>query len=217
MPDSSPRKPGELVGVFGGTFDPIHNGHLETVRAVREVCGLERILFIPAATPPHRDAPGATPQQRMEMVALAIADDRRFILDDREFRRPPPSYTYHTLSSLAEDMPGSVCCFILGIDALLNIDSWYRWQDVLEMANFIAMGRPGFSPPSPLPQWWQQRSIASARELGNKTGGQILEVNIAPRADSATQIRQGIANGEDVSAMIPKPVWQYIRTHNLYR
>ena len=206
-----------LVGVFGGTFDPIHNGHLETVKAVSEACGLGRVLFIPSATPPHRDAPGATAKQRLEMVALAIADVPNFVLDDREFRRPPPSYTYHTLSSLAEEMPEHVCCFILGVDALLGIERWHRWQELLDMANFIVMERPGYASPTPLPDWWQTRKITSVDELGRRPGGQILELVIEPRAVSATEIRYGIANGVDVSAMVPGNVWHYIQENKLYR
>ena len=127
----------ELVGVFGGTFDPIHRGHLDTVSAVREACSLDRVLFVPASTPPHRDLPGATAQQRLEMVALAIADYPSFVLDDREFQRTEPSYTFDTLQALASDLQEAVCCFIMGVDAFLEFESWHRWREVLELANFI--------------------------------------------------------------------------------
>ena len=207
----------ELVGVFGGTFDPIHRGHLDTVSAVREACSLDRVLFVPASTPPHRDLPGATAQQRLEMVALAIADYPDFVLDDREFQRTEPSYTFDTLRSLTADLQEAVCCFILGVDAFLEFESWHRWQKVLEMANFIVMERPGWQPPEERPEWWQEARIESAAELGRKRGGQVLELTVEPRAVSATEIRYGIADGADVSSMLPPAVWQYIREHRLYR
>jgi len=218
MPDStaSPNSETELVGVFGGTFDPIHQGHLDTVSSVCEICGMGRVLFVPAATPPHRDLPGATAQQRLEMVALAIADYPNFVLDDREFRRTSPSYTHDTLQDLVESLPNSIFCFILGVDVFLEFESWYRWEEVLEMANFIVMERPGWQPPKSRPQWWLQARIDSAVELREKRGGQVLELTVEPRAVSATEIRYGVANGTDVSAMLPTAVWQYIREHQLY-
>ena len=220
MPDSvasAPIPAPPLVGVFGGTFDPIHQGHLDTVSAVHEACGLDRVLFVPAATPPHRDVPGATAQQRLDMVTLAIADYPDFVLDDREFHRAEPSYTFDTLKGLADDLPNTICCFILGVDAFLEFESWYRWEEVLEMANFIVMTRPGWQPPAARPQWWQRASIGSPSSLGNKRGGQVLELTIEPRAVSATEIRYGIANGADVSTMLPASVWQYILENGLYR
>ena len=207
----------QLFGVFGGTFDPIHLGHLDTVDAVRKQCGLGQIHFVPSAAPPHRDIPSALPQQRLEMVTLAIAGFPHFIVDDREFRRNGPSYTYDTLSALVSEKPDCIPCFILGVDALLGVEQWYRWQEVLGLAHFIVMERPGWQSPNPLPQWWMQARVESSEELLQQRGGLILEVQIEPRAVSATEIRYGIARGIDVSSMLPMVVWEYIQDHNLYR
>ena len=138
-------------------------------------------------------------------------------LDDREFQRTEPSYTFDTLQALASDLQEAVCCFIMGVDAFLEFESWHRWREVLELANFIVMERPGWEPPAERPDWWQEARIDSAAELGRKRGGQVLELTVEPRAVSATEIRYGIANGADVSPMLPPAVWHYIREHRLYR
>ena len=207
---------GTLYGIFGGTFDPIHNGHLDTVQHIADICALEEVVFVPSASPPHRNQPHASSRQRLEMVYLAIRDFPLFSVDDRELHRNPPSYTYDTVKSLVNDFPGRCFCFIIGIDALAGLESWYRWRDLFGLVHFIVMGRPGWSAPDPLPEWWVRASAENRDVLDSSHAGKILEVSVPPSTVSATEIRYGIAQGFDVGAMMPGPVWQYICQNNLY-
>ena len=205
-----------LYGIFGGTFDPIHNGHLQTVASVQKQCGLKKVPFIPSASPPHRKSPGATAEQRLRMVELAIAGFPDFDLDDQELHRQPPSYTYDTIESLQTDHPNENYCFIIGVDALLELENWHNWAELLNRINFIVMARPGWYKPNPLPLWWQQGLVDSIDAFQNEPRGKIFEIEIEPNPLSATEIRYGIQNDIDVSAMIADRVWQYIDENSLY-
>ena len=169
-----------LYGIFGGTFDPVHNGHLDTVNYIADKCAMEQVLFIPSASPPHRNQPHASSSQRLEMVSLAIRDFPRFTVDDREMHRKPPSYTYDTVKSLMADFPGRRYCFIIGVDALAGLESWYRWRDLLGMIHFVVMGRPGWSAPDPLPDWWSDARTSDRDAFESSRAGKILEVDIPP-------------------------------------
>lgn len=205
-----------LYGIFGGTFDPIHHGHLQTVASVHSKCALTTTLFIPSASPPHKGATTATAQQRMEMVLLAIADFPEFKLDRRELDRDAPSYTIDTVESLKAEYADQTFCFIIGMDAMLALDSWHRWDELLDTVHFIVMNRPGWEAPKNLPEWWQQRLITETGELVRSTTGKILAVEIEPANISSTEIRYGIANEYDVATMLPEAVWRYIYDHNIY-
>lgn len=205
-----------LYGIFGGTFDPVHHGHLETITRVSDKCALERVYFIPAAVPPHRNQPDASAQQRLEMVSLAIADYPRFDVDDRELKRATPSYTYDTVKSLRAQDSSRRYCLILGIDSLSGLDSWYRWRELLDLVHFIVVRRPGWEIPQPLPDWWQQSRVEFIDELKQFEAGKICLVEVEPNPVSATEIRYGIAQGIDVSTMMPHSVWDYICTNKLY-
>jgi nicotinate-nucleotide adenylyltransferase len=205
-----------LYGIFGGTFDPVHNGHLNTVTAVQKSCNLEHVHFIPAGIPPHRKKPVAASNHRARMVALAVANHSGFDMDDRELKRNSPSYTYDTVESLQSENQSRKYCLILGIDALAALESWYRWRELLGAIHFIVMGRPGWKAPRPLPDWWQEALAVSVDELKLYRSGKIYAVAVPPSPVSSTEIRYGISRGVDVSSMIPAPVWEYICTHNLY-
>ena len=205
-----------LYGIFGGTFDPIHCGHLETVANVLQQCGLKKILFVPAFIPPHKSETHANPQQRLEMVRLAVADIAEFDVDDREIKRNTVSYTFDTVQSLQSEYPRRKFCFIVGVDALLGIEQWHRWRELIGIIHFIVMERPGWQPPARLPQWWQQGAAHSIEELLHSRSGRFLVVKVDPNPLSATEIRYGISQALDVGAMLPAKVWDYICTHHLY-
>ncbi len=205
-----------LYGLFGGTFDPVHNGHLATVTRVADQCALERVYFIPAAVPPHRHQPCASAQQRLEMVLLALANHTRFEVDGCELTRPPPSYTCDTVKSLQARDACRRYCLILGVDAFLGLDGWYRWQELLDSIHFIVMCRPGWEIPASLPDWWQQRHAESIEYLQQCAGGKIYQIEVEPNPLSATKIRYGIAQGANVSTMMPHSVWNYICANKLY-
>ena len=198
-------------GIFGGTFDPIHMGHIECLRQVRALADLDKIFFVPAAVPPHRPPTVATAQQRLRMVQIALADETGFLWDDRELRRDSPSYTIDTIHSFLEEYPDSRPCLILGLDAMLGFEKWHRWMELLDLCDIIVMQRPGWSWPEDLPQWWLQR-IASENNPGS-----IQHLSIQPYNLSATEIRDSISSGEDVEGYLPKGVLEYITSENLYR
>jgi len=198
-------------GIFGGTFDPIHIGHVATVRDVMERCNLDQVRYLPASIPPHRSLPGVSAEQRLEMVKIALDDEPAMIIDDQELRREGRSYTFDTVQTLQQQFPQSRFSLILGLDALLGFDRWHRWQELLGLIDIIAMVRPGWQPPDPLPDWWRD-------EIKHDTPDtvKIKLVDIDPVDISATRIRQGIADGDDMGAFLHPGVWQYIQTHGLY-
>lgn len=199
-------------GIFGGTFDPIHLGHTGAVRQVVAPAGLDRVLFVPAADPPHRDAPHASPRQRLEMVRIALAEQPEFAVDARELERDGRSYTIDTVSALREEMPGTRFSLILGLDAVLGLDRWHRWRELLDQVGIIAMARPGWTTPDPLPPWWRSPEGVP----GAETAGTIRLMAIAPLDISATGIRADLRAGRDVGHLLHPGVSDYISRQHLY-
>ena len=138
----------KALGILGGTFDPIHYGHLRPAQEVLRALDLAEIRVIPAANPPHRRPPVATPEQRLRMVELAVAGVPGFTVDDREFRRGGPSYTVLTLESLRSEFGERPLCLLMGLDAFEGIETWHQWQRLPELAHFIVMTRPGWEFPA---------------------------------------------------------------------
>ena len=209
-----------MIGILGGTFDPIHYGHLRPAAEVRTALGLSEIRVIPAAQPPHRRPPVASAAQRLRMVELAVAAMPGFVIDDREYRRGGPSYTVLTLESLRAEFGARPLCLLMGMDAFADIESWHQWSRLPVLAHLVVMPRPGSPLPareSDLPNWARARIARSPRALAAQPAGGILFQPVTPQDISATRIREAIAAGEDVRAWLPPAVWQYIDTHNLYR
>lgn len=213
-----------LCGLFGGTFDPIHYGHLAPVREVRAAAELTKVAYIPAAVPPHRPQPRAAADHRLEMTRIALADKQRneqpseqpFEVDDIELKRPGPSHTIDTLQSLRRRHPKRRYALIVGLDALLGLETWHRWQALQQSVHIIAMGRPGWRPPQPLPHWWQCAQAGSSAELRRAAAGKIIFIETTPVAVSSTLVRERIAAGGDLSHLVPPGVGDYIRKNNLY-
>jgi len=201
-----------LQGVFGGTFDPIHLGHVNTVQSVLKQTDLQSIVFIPAATPPLREQPKASAKHRLEMVRIATERKPNFLVDDRELKRNSPSYTIDTIASLQLENPNYRYSVILGLDAMLGLTTWYRWQELLERVHFIVMKRPGWS----LPYWYRDRKVEAFDELTKTRVGKIYFIDIKPIDLSATYIRARIHRGEDVSKLLPEGILHYIKEKKLY-
>jgi nicotinate-nucleotide adenylyltransferase len=207
-----------MIGILGGTFDPIHYGHLRPAREVQQALALSEVRFIPAAHPPHRPPPVAAAPQRLEMVRLAIADITGFVSDDRELTRGGPSYTVLTLESLRAEFGARPLCLLLGSDAFGEIETWHRWPRLPELAHLVVMQRPGFEWPSAAvpPPWARPRLSQDPRELARAAAGRILFQAVTPQDISATRIRAALARGDPAARFLPPKVLEYIRAQGLY-
>jgi len=206
------------LGILGGTFDPIHHGHLRPAQEIQHALGLAEILVIPAFLPPHRDPPVATAEQRLRMAELAVAGLSGFRVDDREIRRRGLSYTVLTLESLREEHGERPLCLLLGMDAFQGMESWHQWKRLPILSNFIVVTRPGWAAPvaGDLPSWARDRLAHSPDELAHSTAGRIFFQPVTPQDISATSIRAAIAGGKPVDNMLPPAVLDYIHSHQIY-
>lgn len=212
--------PRPRVGLLGGTFDPIHHGHLAAARAAQQALDLDLIRFVPAAQPPHRpDTPRASGYHRLEMIRRAIAPVAGWEVSDLELRREGPSYTFDTLTALHRDgLSPLQIFFITGADAFAEIETWYRFPDVLDLAHFAVVTRPGFSLDGVRTRlaWLADRVIEPA-DIGGATSPRVVFI-AAPTPDvSSTEIRRRAAAGESLDGLVPPEVAAYIERHQLYR
>lgn len=208
----------KAIGILGGTFDPIHVGHLRMALELYELCALTRIKFIPCHQPVHRDVPIAQPEDRLAMVQAAISAESYFECDAREIQRKTPSYTIDTLIELRNEFPHTPLCLLIGIDAFLGFTSWRRYQDILKLAHVIIAHRPQYELPAQgaiknLLELHLQENINYIHE--HMAGGIILKpitlLNI-----SATDIRKQIAIKRNPRYLLPDKVLSYIYEHNIY-
>lgn len=207
-----------MIGILGGTFDPIHYGHLRPALEVLHALGLSEIRLIPAANPPHRLPPVAGAAQRLKMVELAVAGVPGLRVDDREIGRGGPSYTVPTLESLRAELGDVPLCLLMGTDAFAGIETWHEWRRLPGLAHLVVMVRPGWPFPAAarLPAWARGRVCRAARELAQSSAGRIYHQAVTPQDISATRIRELIARGEPVEGQLPPAVRDYIRANRLY-
>lgn len=204
-----------MIGILGGTFDPIHYGHLRPAREVMDALGLARLLLIPAFDPPHRPAPVAAAGDRLAMARCALAEFPEFEVDDREYRLGGKSYTVRTLESLRAELGETPICLLLGADAFDGITSWHQWQRIPELAHVVVMRRPGWATGANT-AWAEAKSADSVAALRKQPAGRIYYQAVAPQDISATGLRTALAKGADVSGAIPAAVLAYIRRKELY-
>jgi nicotinate-nucleotide adenylyltransferase len=193
------------VGVVGGTFDPIHLGHLAMAEAAADCARLDQVLLLPSAVPPHRGAAIADAADRLEMSRLAARDHPRVLVSDLELRRPGPSYTVDTLEALARSRPDDELFLVLGWDAARDLGSWREPRRVLELARPVVVTRPGWTRPSP----------ADLAAAGIDPGRAVLCDAHTPDIE-ATEIRQRLEGGRQLDGLLDPAVERYIRTRNLY-
>ncbi len=208
-----------MIGIFGGTFDPVHYGHLRPVDEVRRALHLREVHIVPCKWPPHRDAPIATTTQRLRMLTLALSEFPALQLDERELGMDGPSYTVNTLTSFRHELGDVPLCLIMGADAFGGLETWHQWQQLPELAHLVVMARPGSDPghdAASLPEWAQPRISDGVDELRTRPAGRILFQSVTPVSISATEVRAAIAAGEDVANRVPPPVWDYIREEHIY-
>ena len=206
------------IGIFGGTFDPVHLGHLRTALEIMEAGQLGSLRFVPCARPPHRTAPIASPQQRVDMLERAITGVEGFSVDPREIERPGHSYTVDTLASLRAELGQVALSLIIGMDAFENFHLWHRWREILDRAHLIVAHRPGASRPGKSPQsdLLSERLVGEARQLGDRAAGAILLVPVTQLDISATVLRRLVSRGQSVRYLTTEPVRRYIRQNGLY-
>lgn len=206
------------LGIFGGTFDPIHNGHLRTAFELAECLDLERVLFVPAADPPHRPAPRVPAAQRVELVRAAVADEPRFALDDREIRRGGRSYTVLTLEELRRERGAQPLVLCLGMDAFLGLGGWHRWTELTALAHLAVAHRPGFTPPAdgPIGGLVSSRRAEAPAELAATPAGRIFFFAGTQVELSATELRSVLVSGRDPRYLMPEPVRRMILATGAY-
>jgi len=208
----------KAIGILGGTFDPIHHGHLRMALELFEVLDLLRVHLIPCFQPVHRKQPAASPEQRLAMVKCAIDQEAALIADDREIRRQSPSYSIDTLLEMRAEFPHTPLCLMVGIDAFLGFCSWHRWQEILEQAHIIVAHRPNYHLPqtgviSEVLKKHQQQDASYIH--GNQAGG-ILFRPITSLEISASDIRKQIAMGRNPRYLLPDQVYDYIKQNGTY-
>ncbi len=211
------------LGVLGGTFDPIHFGHLRLAQELADALGLARVRFIPSGTPPHRNPPQVNGAHRLEMVRIAIAGNPLFESDDREIRRDGISYTYDTLIELREELGERPLCLLMGADAFAALTTWHRWQELFDLAHVVIAHRPGFrlqelqaSLPAPLRKIYLQR-LAGTPGIPRAHAGSVLTREITALDISATRIRALLAQGSSPRYLAPEVVLEYIDHNLLYK
>jgi nicotinate-nucleotide adenylyltransferase len=208
-----------MLGILGGTFDPIHHGHLRTALDVAEAVGLDEVRFIPLRHAVHRDQPETPATLRLAMVQAAIAGEPRFVADDRELRRDAPSYTLHTLESLrAERGTAEPICVLVGGDAFAEFLTWHRPHDILGLAHLVVMRRPGWAIPDDpaLGTLVDGRRADAAGALRGTSGGRILFQTVTQLDISATDIRARLRAGRSVRYLVPDAVLDLMRRERLY-
>ncbi|KPK12536.1 MAG: hypothetical protein AMJ68_01245 [Acidithiobacillales bacterium SG8_45] len=205
-----------MIGIFGGTFDPIHYGHLRPASEVRRALNLDALYLVPAANPPHRPSPVATPAQRMTMLELALTEFSDLQADDRELQRGGISYTVDTLRSYRSQYPQTALVLLVGADAFDGIETWHQWQQLPDLAHIVVMQRPGWVPETSR-EWVSERAVSAESDLSSEPAGRICFISVTPQAISATGIRAALAADQPVGEMLPLPVLDYIQQYRIYR
>lgn len=210
------------IGIFGGTFDPIHFGHLRPALELYEQLNLQRMLMLPCAVPAHRPQPSVTMEQRLAMLKLAVGNEPRFEIDIRELKRGGTSYMTDTLHSLRKEVGRKPLCLCLGLDAFLGLPGWHRWQELLDLSHIVVAHRPGWTLDMESIAPELQRLMAvhlhdSDVSQCDRPAGAIVLQPVTQLAISATDIRERISSGRSARYLMPEPVWNYIQKEKLYR
>ena len=206
------------IGIFGGTFDPIHYGHLRTAFELLQTLDFEEVRFVPCGDPPHRGVTFASAALRLVMVRAATRDEPRFVVDDRELRREGPSYSIDTLSSLRVEFPRRSLCLITGMDAFLGLPTWHRWDEILDFAHMVVAHRPGWRAPGggELGELLARRRTRSARDLHDRLQGSVHIHAVTQLEIASTEIRSLVADGYDPRYLMPDAVRETIRESSCY-
>jgi len=213
------------IGIFGGTFDPVHSGHLRVIVEIIENFGLGELRIIPCGTPPIKNASIATPAQRMDMLKIAVNNLQNIIIDDIETHRDGPSYTIDTLTAIKQRSPQSPLYLFLGTDAFLGLNRWQRWRDIIEIAHIVVIHRPGrnidssefaTSPNDEIKLLLESNLVSDVSTLKQNPAGNILLFPITKLDISSSAIRDLIKSGKSPRFLLPQDVLDFINAENLY-
>jgi nicotinate-nucleotide adenylyltransferase len=214
---------GKPLAILGGTFDPVHYGHLHLADDVRRALSLPRVVLVPAGDPPHRKAPAASGTDRLAMVELGVEEFPGLAVDPREVEAAGKSYTVRTLRALRSEAPLSPLALIVGGDALAGLPTWHRWREIFELAHLIVVERPGMSIEPFSGELERELSARTTRDpslLDRTIAGSVYHQPVTPYPISATEVRAALARGEPgivkIRDMVPAQVLAYIRSHRLY-
>ena len=207
-----------MIGILGGTFDPVHFGHLRPALDVKLALGLEEIRLIPAHIPPHRGQPQASSHQRIHMLQTAVEGIGGFTVDARECERDGPSYTLDTLMSLRQDLPAETLCLLVGMDAFRGLPTWHRWRELLDHCHMVVMTRPlaRFPDQGELADYIQRHRVWDINVLREHGSGLLCLQEVTQLEISGTRLRRLLASGEPADFLLPARVLEMIHTNHLY-
>lgn len=208
----------KTIAIFGGTFDPVHNGHLHSALELKQRLVLDELYLLPCHIPPHRQQPGVSSQDRLAMVKLAVGDSG-LLVDDRELSREQPSYSVETLRQYRQQYGDQVSLiWVMGTDAFAHFDRWHLWQEFLTLAHIIVITRPSEKLPEtgPVANLIVSNGAKSSEQLKQQSAGLIWFESLTPYFISATAIRGQITMGNSVADQLSAPVIDYIKEHQLY-
>lgn len=210
-----------MIGIYGGTFDPVHFGHLRPALDVYTLLSLSKIFFIPCGQPPHRQPPVASSKHRLAMLKLALEGQADFIVDDREIRRTGASYMVDTLESLTSEFADEKFCLILGMDAFVQLDTWKDWSRITELVSLAITQRPQIEadliPSSDLLQYMNDKRVNDKTVFVNSEQTHCFFCPVTQLDISATRIRELIHAGHSIDYLVPEKVADYIQSENLYK
>ena len=208
-----------MIGVLGGTFDPVHFGHLRPALEIHETLALDEIRLVPCRLPPHRSPPQASTDQRLSMLEAAVRSYPAFRVDRRELERDGPSYTFDTLASLREELVGVGLCLLVGMDAFGELTTWHRWRELTGLCHLVVMTRPGAAVPArgELADFIGQHRVPDPARLRRQPAGLLLFQPVTPLAISASQVRKLLAAGRSPAFLMPEAVIEIINREGLYR
>ena len=207
------------IGIFGGTFDPIHIGHLRVAQEFASAFGLDQVLMMVAAIPPHRERPAASPEDRLRMVQLAVGNCPGLTASDLELHREGPSFTLETVREVSKAAENSLVWMALGGDAYSLISSWYRPEDVLAQVHLVVLTRPGYPVDlmTPLPKKLSERYTSTEGVYLHDSGGSLRTLQVSPVDVSSSMIRKAVSEGHSIRDLVTDEVLQYIQQKGLYR
>jgi nicotinate-nucleotide adenylyltransferase len=207
-----------MIGIFGGTFDPVHNGHCRIALELCQQLDLDEVRFVPCGQPPHRGMPQASAEQRLAMLQLAIAGQPEFSIDECELRRDGPSYMVDTLAAIRGEEGDTPLCLLLGSDVFTGLTGWYHWRRLFELAHLVIAHRPGveLQAEGELLSLYQRCRGKDASSLRSRPAGYTLTCPVTQLDISSSGIRAELARGGNVRYLLPDDVWTYMRQQRLY-